>query len=544
MRKFVRRHRAGVAAALLLLVTLTGGITVSLIQARRAERRFNEVRQLAHAVLYDIDDAIRDLQGAAKAREVVVKTALQYLDGLAAEAAGDRDIQIEIADAYVRVGDVQGGALMLSLGHTEQALESYRKAMQIADDLGHRYPEYAKADYIRMKSREQIGDILARRRADIAGALRLYAEGVEIGETFRHHNPTDAENLRRLSSLYMNIARDGTDSAQSIAAAKNAVPILEQIAVSDKNDEDQQSLCEGYSVLAKTLNYTNQPEEAFRYLEKSLHVREALLAAHPENARYRRQLMIEYSKLGDLMGPFTPTLDKPAAANAYYDKMLAIAEQLSSGDPNNPRAAFDHAMALTKKGAVMPADSDAIAVLQQSLVIFEGLAKSDPKDRRVPVQEGNLYYSVARRYLHSGNSDAAIQNYTSAIRLYEAQLGPESKDLQATRGLHSAYEALAKLYAAKNMKTEALEFAGKAIATAESARAIDPTNPVTQALLPQSYAAQGSVLATFSDTKGACAAYSTSAAGWERIQPQRGWPKDRDAQLDFSRHEAARCAIR
>src|SRR5215831_10625657 len=69
-RKFLRRHGAMVTAAALVVITLAAGAVVSTLEARRAKRRFDEVRRIAHAVLYDIHDAIRDLPGSLRAREL------------------------------------------------------------------------------------------------------------------------------------------------------------------------------------------------------------------------------------------------------------------------------------------------------------------------------------------------------------------------------------------------------------------------------------------------------------------------------------------
>src|SRR5438094_8662935 len=116
-RKFVRRNRVAVAGALLILVSLIGGLIATAWQAHRAtvqkalaERRFNDVRELAHSVLFDYHDAIKNLPGATRVRERLVKDALNYLDSLAREATGDPALQRELAAAYERVGDVRGEA--------------------------------------------------------------------------------------------------------------------------------------------------------------------------------------------------------------------------------------------------------------------------------------------------------------------------------------------------------------------------------------------------------------------------------------------------
>jgi non-specific serine/threonine protein kinase/serine/threonine-protein kinase len=139
--KFVRRNKVPVAAGVLLALALVGGTAATAYQARqaraaqeRAERRFADVRKLANALLFDYHDAIRDLRGARPVRERMVRDALGYLDGLAKEAGKDPSLQRELAGAYQRIGDLQGGEPS-SLGDTDGAAKSYAKALGILETL-------------------------------------------------------------------------------------------------------------------------------------------------------------------------------------------------------------------------------------------------------------------------------------------------------------------------------------------------------------------------------------------------------------------------
>src|SRR5207249_9274790 len=81
--KFVQRNKVAVAAALLLLASLVAGLIATTWQAHRAtvekaraEKRFNDVRHLAHSVLFDYHDAVKNLPGPTAVRERLVKDAL------------------------------------------------------------------------------------------------------------------------------------------------------------------------------------------------------------------------------------------------------------------------------------------------------------------------------------------------------------------------------------------------------------------------------------------------------------------------------------
>ncbi|MEK7406029.1 MAG: serine/threonine-protein kinase [Acidobacteriota bacterium] len=95
VRKFLRRNRVPVMLTALAIAGVAGGLVSSIHQARRAERRFNQVRQLANTFVFEVYDAIAKVPGATKARELVVGKALVYLERLEGEARGDPDLQFE-----------------------------------------------------------------------------------------------------------------------------------------------------------------------------------------------------------------------------------------------------------------------------------------------------------------------------------------------------------------------------------------------------------------------------------------------------------------
>src|SRR5438270_3604225 len=140
--KFIQRNKLAVAAALLILASLVAGLIASTWQAHRAtlekaraEKRFNDVRHLAHSVLFDYHDAVKNLPGATAVRERLVKDALAYLDSLSSEATSDPTLQRELAAAYERVGDVRGEVYGASIGDMTGALDSYQKALRIREAL-------------------------------------------------------------------------------------------------------------------------------------------------------------------------------------------------------------------------------------------------------------------------------------------------------------------------------------------------------------------------------------------------------------------------
>ena len=141
-RKFVARHKIGVASTAAVVIALAAGVGATVREARiaaanerRAEERFNDVRKLANSLMFELHDSIQDLPGATNARKLIVERAVEYLDGLAQESRGDPSLQRELAAAYKRIGDVQGGPFAANVGDTTAALKSYQKALEIRQSL-------------------------------------------------------------------------------------------------------------------------------------------------------------------------------------------------------------------------------------------------------------------------------------------------------------------------------------------------------------------------------------------------------------------------
>src|SRR6185369_10957766 len=139
--KFFKRNRVSVIAGILIFLAVIGGIIATLWQARvahaeraRAEKRFNDVRKLANSYLFDVYPEIENLEGALKAREIIVKNALEYLDSLSQEASGDLTLQRELAQAYEKIGEVQGAVNIANQGDIKAGMESYKKAQKLRED--------------------------------------------------------------------------------------------------------------------------------------------------------------------------------------------------------------------------------------------------------------------------------------------------------------------------------------------------------------------------------------------------------------------------
>jgi len=147
VRKFAQRHKSAAIAAGLFVVALITGIVTTSWQARvarqeraRAERHFNEVRELTAVYLADVYEAVAKLPGGVAARKLLVDNSIKYLSALEKEAQDSPELQRDLAVAYERLGDVQGDYIGANLGDVDGAVASYRRSLEIRRGLAKRQP--------------------------------------------------------------------------------------------------------------------------------------------------------------------------------------------------------------------------------------------------------------------------------------------------------------------------------------------------------------------------------------------------------------------
>lgn len=134
--KFVRRNRTLVAlttaAAVLVIGSLSTGLYIANRERKVADRRFAQVRQLANKFI-ELDNDIRGLPGSTKVRMQMVSDSLQYLTSLGSDVHGDKELELEIAYAYVRVAHAQGDPTSPNLGQFAEAKLSLDNAERFVD---------------------------------------------------------------------------------------------------------------------------------------------------------------------------------------------------------------------------------------------------------------------------------------------------------------------------------------------------------------------------------------------------------------------------
>ncbi|MEO6323503.1 MAG: serine/threonine-protein kinase [Thermoanaerobaculia bacterium] len=339
--KFVRRHRGGVAASVLVALSLLGGIAATAWEARvaraeraRAERRFNDVRKLANAYLFEFHDAVMYLPGSTPVRQLLVKRALEYLNSLAQEAGNEPALQRELAAAYQKVANVQGHIASANMGDTQGARRSYGNALALREALvqanpGNREDESALAHILGQVSQllDSLGDhpgsLLAARRSV---ALRERLVGSEAG---------NAELQRGLALSLHYLASALGSSGEHRAALESYRREKEVFAALTATDPASARFRWGLACAAQGMGAELQalcePGAALEALNEAFTVLERLAVEKPDHASIRRGL----GESHQLIGECRRDLGERDAAIVEERKALEIREAWSARDPED-----------------------------------------------------------------------------------------------------------------------------------------------------------------------------------------------------------------
>jgi serine/threonine protein kinase len=420
--KFVERNRLAVAAAIVIVLLLIGGMVTTTRAARRAERRFNDVRTLANSFMFEFHDAIKDLQGATPARELVVRRALQYLDSLSQEAKGDESLQLELAAAYVKVGDVQGNHNFSNLGDTAGATASYRKAAEILEAAVSANPASMPVRRDLSVSYMKLGD-MALQAGDAAAALASYRKVLGASETLSKADPTNFEARRALALAHHKVGNGLSatgDVTGSLEHHRSALTLREAVLKERPADvRAGREVSISYGRISRLLRDRGDLTGALETAHQGMTLSEQLAAAQPDNAEARRDVGIGYQDLGLIqikMGDLTGAL-------ANFRKSLAIDEAMLAADPRNAGTQRDVAFGYSQIGDVLSLQEDYAGAgesYRKSVAILDAMSAADPSNAELPSEAATVYSTLGDVLLKAGDTIGADRACRKALSIREA----------------------------------------------------------------------------------------------------------------------------
>jgi serine/threonine protein kinase len=471
--KFVARHKAGVVAAVTMLLFLLTALAVTLREARIAEQRFNDVHDLANSLIFDIHDSIQDLPGSTKARKLIVEKALKYLDSLAKQSSSDPSLQRELAAAYKRIGDVQGYQFSANLGDTSGALKSYQKSLTIRQALFTGHPRSLDDAIAVAESSRFVAEmhLATGQTAEAFGDIKYAVENIEQLE--RTH-PNDLKVLQELSHDYsteafilagsFNMSNAG-DASTALVVRQKELAVNERISTLDPGSPSaRRSVALSLSGMGDQLLLGGQRHNALQYYLRAQRIF-GDLAGNSAGRQALEELDGIYTRVQfvDLAnGDFLKAVATDRSA-------VGVSDKLSSLDPNDVRAHLEQAEdqsnlsdALSRSNKI----KEALSLANQSLVLMTQLVAQNPKNTEFRGVRAAVLITAGDVLRRARKHTPALQRYREAFYVYSKSQSDDPTNLDARLHVAATYnkigEMLAKvgdLKSATDMYRNALQLA-------------------------------------------------------------------------------------
>ena len=418
--KFAVRNKVAVAALALVFLALVGGIGATAWQAHIANRRFNDVRQLAHAVIFEYHDAIETLPGSTPVRQKMVKDALVYLDKLSRES-GDTSLERELVEAYVKIANVQGNSYYSNLGDTAGALASARKAVAAGELLLAR-DSNALNQRALSSAYTVLADVLYSRN-ELAGANESYRKALPLAEAAVRNLPPDIETRRQLAGILRNW---------------------------------------GDLLGAEGISNMGKPEEALAYYRQSLDIARQLVHDYPSSGPARKELYNSHIALAEA----ETTRGHGAAAEEQTRAALAAIREISAADPGNATERVEVANMSTRLAQVLIGNGkakEAVPLAMDAESIMEGQVKSDPANRMFRRSLAVTELHVVNALRKSGDAAGALAHAQKALAMSQRLSAEDPQNIEIVSDVANCHFKLAQVLDTQNY-TAALGHAAKSMA--------------------------------------------------------------------------------
>lgn len=432
--KFVRRHRIALFGAALVTASLTAGVAGVIWQAKVADRERRravdtsaEMRQLSNSLLYELDEAIKELPGSSGVQKLLVTRVLDHLDRTSKSAAGDRLVQLDLANAYTRLGNIQGNPYDQNLGDTAGALVSLDKALVIAQSLAASAARDNEALRALASVEQARSEVLwgVGKTPEAVESMQAATEAYERLVAERDATPAlISEAGAAYGTLGDELGQPGTPSLGDLAGAIDAyrkdIRLDERALSLDPNFPRARR---GLGIVQLKIGNVEIETDPAQALE-DYRLAEERFDALPESKQDGLSTLRIRANVVRKKATAMRELGEYAQAIPLFDQALAIQKQIAAADPNDNRSLFDVYVDLTQKAydyeyAADPAlEADpqkrrrdlalAIPLLKEAQSIAVQLLKQTPsnEDRKASLADVQVRLGTAETELQtSGDAE-------------------------------------------------------------------------------------------------------------------------------------------
>ncbi len=425
--KFARRNKLAFGAGVLLLLTLLAGIggvlwqyRNAIVERRKAEARAEDLRKLSASLLTEIDDAIQKLPGSTSAQKLLVSAVLEHLDRTVKDSAGDPQLEVDAANAYIRLANVQSSPYHQNIGDTPGASASLDKALSIAIGVTRKHPENTAAKQALGLAHKARGDFLfgiARAQEAVVEMRSAIATFEELASIRGLTPDAKVDALLNAAGAYMHLGDEFgmvgwpslSDFPSALGAYRTGGKIYERAAqIEPANPSVLLGIVEIHRRVGAIELHTD-PAGAVSELRNAMKGMEALHEQAKQSLEFRR---IEAGVLGPYAGALTE-IGQYRQALAALEQGRAIQEALLAADPKDLRSMQDLYAGLSREaqcyqeraagifaeeGSNRTVDAaNALRVLVKERSLIEEMTRTQPSHSAWGADLGLVLIDIARQ---------------------------------------------------------------------------------------------------------------------------------------------------
>lgn len=481
--KFVRRNRpavmgAGAVGAALVfgLVGTTSAMNSAQVQRDVAQDALGEAER-QRALAEDRLDRIVALSaqmltffeeiasGADQLRTgyFLVENAIRNLDSLGPEVRDDPVLALQLADAYGKIGEIQGGNRGANFGRLDDALASFTQAKAIY------------APHVASSVRATIGSAgmsmkiadVHRRKGDPGLALRGYEDAIGIARDASRREPSNADATRTLAASLQSAGDAMWDAGRrvdALRAYRESITLRERLLAKEPDDaRNTRMMAIAIGRVGRAERASGDFAQALDSLQRSRELRLTLRSnAKANDLRSERDLFLieletarTYAELGDL--------------RASRDLLLAARETVRANVASNPddaRSKLDFALVLHELAQSQADLGDLVAsrdAYADAITAARSFREHSPDDMRGVRVEIGARRDLGRAFAEIGNADAAASHLDAAEQLLRDSQG-RLEAPYAAQALGYIAESRGVAFASQGRRPESAEMFARAIA--------------------------------------------------------------------------------
>ncbi|HWT88447.1 MAG TPA: protein kinase [Candidatus Angelobacter sp.] len=413
--KFIKRHKAGVAAAALMAATLVAGVAATVREAKvaernrlRAEKRFDDVRKLSNSLIFEIHDSIERLPGATPARKLLLDRALEYLDKLSGDAGGDPELQRELAWGYQRLAVVQGNQEESNLGNVQAALASDRKALALFEAVAKGNPNNT-IDQLNVAMMHRILSfselIEGGGREDLEKAIGITDRLVKLEPQNPKVKSERSIEYQNLGILYQGLG----DRPHALESFQKMLELKQEILkIAPDYRGITRSTAMAKALTADELVHAGRRKEAIALFDEAIAGFDDAVKAGAQPDVAREAAVTREKKCYALL------MDNDLAGASESLRLASkTIEPMAKLDPENSMLSLDAAGVAFERGIMQVVEGrfdEAAANIQHALKVYEAPGVSTD----VPLGKGAMHLWLGEAELGRRNLPAALQQFRTA----------------------------------------------------------------------------------------------------------------------------------